>query len=42
MHSGLEILGFLGLNTELFHNLLVIIWEVTLEYFIDVRFLHVL
>lgn len=37
VHSGLEVLGLLGLVAELLHNLLVVIWEVAFEYFVDVR-----
>lgn len=38
VHSGLEVLGLLGLAAELFHDLLVIIWKVTFEYFVDMGF----
>jgi len=39
VHSGLEVLGLLGLAAELFHNLLVVIWEVAFEYFVNMSLL---
>ena len=38
VYSGLEVLGLLGLAAQIFHNLLVVIWEVAFKYFVDVRF----
>ena len=38
VYSGLEVLGLLGLAAELFHKLLVVIWKVTFEYFVDMGF----
>jgi hypothetical protein len=35
MDSSLQILGLLGLVTKLLDNLLIIIWEFSFEYLVD-------
>lgn len=39
MHSSLQVLGFLGVKPKLLHDLLVVLWESTFEYLVDVLLL---